>query len=117
MNPAPMSDSEIQAQKDRQTELRAKLNAALAKAHIDGYYETMWALVSVEVDLALAARDAQWQQMIGEPVAWRLSGNGHEQPTGPQFWRRPPNSLEVTSWARLGIPADVTPLYAIKETP
>lgn len=58
----------------------------------------------VLVSAIIAARDAQWAAMIGEPVAWAA-------PDGSLFWSY---SLAQQQACKLG-DKDASPLYAIKE--
>lgn len=60
----------------------------------------------------IAARDAQWAAMIGEPVAWNLAG-------GRTFMDKPftnRTGAELMASQR-NDGSTVSPLYAIKETP
>ena len=103
MKPQPMSDAEI-------IEVRKSL----------GRYQVstqQWGDTLALSRAIIAARDAQWAAMIGEPVAWRLSGAFHEGPDGPKYWTRSPTPEELALWESFGHPATVSPLYAIKEAP
>ena len=99
MKPQPMSDAEI---------------ASALGTDQDSPVFVAFKAIAVA---SIAARDAQWAAMIGEPVAWRLCGAFHEGPDGPKYWVRSPTPEELAMWASFGHPATVSPLYAIKETP
>ena len=102
MKPQPMSDAEI----DAMDKFALHVTAPGRRNGVRSYAAAI-----------IAARDAQWAAMIGEPVAWRLSGAFHEGPDGPKYWIRSPTPEELALWASFGHPATVSPLYAIKGTP
>ena len=71
--------------------------------------EQVQAHTAAEVARAVAARDAQWREMLGEPVAWHINFIGDDG---------------TADWVDVGraMPAKVTgarlvPLYAIKDKP
>ena len=105
MKPQPMSDPERNGRV-------SDLYDELAKAGEIGHHETLWHIVRLEVERAIAARDAQWAAMIGEPVAWERDGGSEwtNLPKEAAFWE----SLHKDEPDLWGKPA---PLYAIKETP
>ena len=92
MKPQPMSDAEIDAM---------LLQHGASGDWTDDEFESAASLVAK----AIAARDAQWAAMIGEPFAW-LCYDKHTCTT---------NENIAKTWAAAGI--DSMPLYAIKETP
>ena len=90
MKPQPMSDAEIDAI------WRDSSGRIISAADLKG------------VRAIIAARDAQWAAMIGEPVAelWQHSETGRTRIVTPD--------MIVTADATWLV---VSPLYAIKETP
>lgn len=101
MKPQPMSDAEIDAM---------LLQHGASGDWTDDEFESAASLVAK----AIAARDAQWAAMIGEPVAYLKTWDsvGHAQ-TG---MRRLDFKAESETWLANMFP-DVSPLYAIKESP
>lgn len=88
MKPQPMSDAEIEA------------------IWCDGNGGTIRAADLEGVRAIIAARDAQWAAMIGEPVAWDVQqGSRTFLVRAAEFNRM---SFDAGSFS---------PLYAIKETP
>ena len=72
MTPEPMSDAEIQREKQERNSRVADLYDELARAGKHGHYESLFRIVRIEVERAIAARDAQWREMLGEPVGGGL---------------------------------------------
>ena len=87
MKPQPMSDAEI---------------ASALGTDQDSPVFVAFKAIAVA---SIAARDAQWAAMIGEPFAW-LCYDKHTCTT---------NENTAKTWAAAGV--DSMPLYAIKETP
>ena len=97
MKPQPMSDEEAQALWHK------------ACDHIPA-----WARHLAFARAIIAARDAQWAAMIGEPVAWRVEVDGL------WFHARDRDGLIAALGVKLGISLgdlQPSPLYAIKESP
>ena len=105
MKPQPMSDPERNGRV-------SDLYDELAKAGKHGHYESLYRIVRLEVERAIAARDAQWAAIIGEPVAWERDGGSEwtNRQTERDFWEAL-HKDEPDLWGK------PTPLYAIKETP
>lgn len=97
MTPQPMSDAEI---------------AGMLEKHAGGCewsddeYESAEALVAT----AMAARDAQWVAMLGEPVAHI------DTASIDALAKLSPRGYMTTNIYRVGVEHS-SPLYAIKETP
>ena len=105
MKPQPMSDEEIDAM---------LLQHGASGDWTDDEFESAASLVAK----AIAARDAQWAAMIGEPVAW-----GHEAFVGGSWVLQWPvrcsqsSAKEDCAMYGKAETLRVSPLYAIKETP
>lgn len=91
--PQPMSDAEMRRLLQQTAESIDALNIVM----------THWPLVARAI---LAARDAQWVAMLGEPVAWEVKQGARTFLTPAAEFKR--MSFDAASFS---------PLYAIKETP
>ena len=115
MTPEPMSDAEIRREKQERNSRVADLYDELARAGKHGHYESLFRIVRIEVERAIAARDAQWREMLGEPVAWQtFDGEG-----GYEYRAYEENEGYAEDWAKRN-PRHagwVSPLYAIKDKP
>ena len=111
MKPQPLSDPERNGRV-------SDLYDELAKAGEIGHHETLWHIVRLEVERAIAARDAQWAAMIGEPVAWLLRPKVQRHPgktiiRGAYTVEPSAEQMEIAEADN----DEYLPLYAIKETP
>ena len=97
MTPEPMSYADIEAIRDE----FSTLTGDYFKSNSPEFAEYTRAII--------AARDAQWREMLGEPVAWRV--RRHD---APNYWivflHKPVDALEDPE-------REVQPLYAIKDKP
>lgn len=118
MKPQPMSDAEIEEAAKRIAECTMVYPWEFLP---EKARETMRQHARMIMFPAIAARDAQWDAMIGEPVAWARAWHiAKETPkkernsNGNLAWPFKYKLLAVTPSKMM---ADDSPLYAIKETP